>query len=102
MREFTEQELVRREKAEKIKSMGLDPFGERFDRTGYAKEIKKKYVKLNQQQYIILVNAGMAKECVSIHDYYIVDRDLAMNCNVDAKEALLSDILSYMRKKSED
>lgn len=25
MREFTEQELVRREKAEKIKSMGLDP-----------------------------------------------------------------------------
>ncbi len=69
---------------------------------GDKKEIKKKYVKLNQQQYVILVNAGMAKECVSIHDYYIVDRDLAMTCNVDAKEALLSDILSYMRKKSED
>lgn len=69
---------------------------------GKKKEIKKKYVKLNQQQYVILVNAGMAKECVSIHDYYIVDRDLAMTCNVDAKEALLSDILSYMRKKSED
>ena len=69
---------------------------------GNKKEIKKKYVKLNQQQYVILVNAGMAKECVSIHDYYIVDRDLAMTCNVDAKEVLLSDILSYMRKKSED
>lgn len=69
---------------------------------GNKKEIKKKYVKLNQQQYVILVNAGMAKECISIHDYYIVDRDLAMTCNVDAKEALLSDILSYMRKKSED
>lgn len=69
---------------------------------GNKKEIKKKYVKLNQQQYVILVNAGMAKECVSIHDYYIVDRDLAMTCNVDAKEALLSDILSYMRKRSED
>ena len=69
---------------------------------GDKKEIKKKYVKLNQQQYVILVNAGMAKECVSIHDYYIVDRDLAMTCNVDAKEVLLSDILSYMRKKSED
>lgn len=69
---------------------------------GNKKEIKKKYVKLNQQQYVILVNAGMAKECVSIHDYYIVDRDLAMTCNVDVKEALLSDILSYMRKKSED
>lgn len=69
---------------------------------GNKKEIKKKYVKLNQQQYVILVNAGMAKECVSIHDYYIVDRDLAMTCNVDAKEVLLRDILSYMRKKSED
>lgn len=69
---------------------------------GNKKEIKKKYVKLNQQQYVILVNAGMAKECVSIHDYYIVDRDLAMTCNVDAKEVLLSDILSYMRKRSED
>lgn len=69
---------------------------------GDKKEIKKKYVKLNQQQYVILVNAGMAKECVSIHDYYIVDRDLAMTCNVEVKEALLSDILSYMRKRSED
>ena len=48
------------------------------------------------------MNAGMAKECVSIHDYYIVDRDLAMTCNVEVKEALLSDILSYMRKRSED
>lgn len=64
---------------------------------GDKKEIKKKYVKLNQQQYVILVDAGMAKECVSIHDYYIVDRDLAMTCNVEAKEALLSDILSYIR-----
>lgn len=69
---------------------------------GDKKEIKKKYVKLNQQQHVILVNAGMAKECVSIHDYYIVDRDLAMTCNVEVKEALLSDILSYMRKRSED
>ena len=43
MIEFTEQELVRREKAEKIKSLGIDPFGQRFDRTGYAKEINEKY-----------------------------------------------------------
>ena len=27
MREFTEQELVRREKAENIRSLGIDPFG---------------------------------------------------------------------------
>lgn len=43
MREFTEQELVRREKAEKIREMGMDPFGHRFDRTAFAKDIKDKY-----------------------------------------------------------
>ena len=43
MREFTEQELVRREKAEKIREMGMDPFGHRFDRTAFAKDIKGKY-----------------------------------------------------------
>ena len=43
MREFTEQELVRREKAEKLKELGLDPFGQKFERTGLAQEIKDKY-----------------------------------------------------------
>ena len=43
MREFTEQELVRREKAEKLKELGLDPFGQKFERTGFAQDIKDKY-----------------------------------------------------------
>jgi len=43
MREFTEQELVRREKAENIRSLGIDPFGHRFDRTDFAKDIREKY-----------------------------------------------------------
>ena len=43
MRQFTEQELVRREKCEKLKSLGIDPFGQKFDRTGYAKEINERY-----------------------------------------------------------
>ena len=42
-REFTEQELVRREKAEKIREMGMDPFGHRFDRKDFALDIKEKY-----------------------------------------------------------
>ena len=40
MREFTEQELVRREKAENLKNMGIDPFGSRFDVTSNSKKIK--------------------------------------------------------------
>ena len=43
MREFTEQELVRREKLENIKKLGIDPFGSRFERTAFASEIKEKY-----------------------------------------------------------
>ena len=43
MREFSEQELVRREKCEKLRELGLDPFGHRFERTDYAEDIKDKY-----------------------------------------------------------
>ena len=43
MREFTEQELVRREKAEKLRELGLDPFGHVFKRTALAMDIKEKY-----------------------------------------------------------
>ena len=42
-RVFTEQELVRREKANKIAEMGIDPFGHRFDRTHLSSEIKEQY-----------------------------------------------------------
>ena len=43
MREFTDQELIRREKADKLRSLGLDPFGQRFERTAWSNEIKEKY-----------------------------------------------------------
>ena len=43
MREFSEQEIVRREKAEKLREQGLDPFGHRFDRDSFALDIVEKY-----------------------------------------------------------
>ncbi len=43
MREFTEQELVRREKLNKIKEMGIDPFGDKYDVTAFSLDIKNKY-----------------------------------------------------------
>jgi lysyl-tRNA synthetase class 2 len=43
MREFTEQELVRRKKAEELAKKGIDPFGHRFDITSNSKEIKETY-----------------------------------------------------------
>ena len=51
MREFTEQELVRREKAENIRSLGIDPFGHRFDRTDFAKDIKEKYQEVPHDEF---------------------------------------------------
>ena len=50
-RVFTEQELIRREKAEKIRSMGLDPFGQRFDKTDYAGDLKEKYSSLEHDDF---------------------------------------------------
>ena len=43
MRTFTEQELVRREKLNKIKELGIDPFGSRYDRDSFAEDIHEKY-----------------------------------------------------------
>ena len=42
-RQFTEQEQVRRSKAEKIRSLGMDPFGDSFKRTHNSKTIKDEY-----------------------------------------------------------
>ena len=37
--ERTDQELVRIEKANRIRKMGMDPFGHRFDRTHSSEDI---------------------------------------------------------------
>ena len=51
MREFTDQELIRREKAEKLKEMGLDPYGNRFDRTAFNNDIKEKYQDIEHDKF---------------------------------------------------
>ena len=51
MREFTEQELVRREKYEKLKELGIDPFGHRFDREDFAKDIREKYEEIEHDAF---------------------------------------------------
>lgn len=40
---LNEQEIIRREKAEHLRELGLDPFGSRFDRTHKTFEIKKEF-----------------------------------------------------------
>lgn len=49
-RKFTEQELVRREKVKELESLGIDPFGHRFEVTTNSKEIKEKYAKYSKEE----------------------------------------------------
>ena len=51
MREFTDQELIRREKAEKLKELGLDPYGHKFERTAWSKDIKDKYESIEHDEF---------------------------------------------------
>lgn len=49
-REFTEQELVRREKAQALKEMGIDPFGHRFEVSHQSQTLKNAYANYTHEQ----------------------------------------------------
>ena len=51
MRELTDQEKVRREKAENIKKLGMDPFGQKFERTDFAIDIKEKFKDVEHDEF---------------------------------------------------
>ena len=51
MRELTEQEIVRREKMQIIKNLGLDPFGDAFKRDSFASELKEKYENIEHDEF---------------------------------------------------
>ena len=51
MRVFTDQEIVRREKAQNIKNLGIDPFGSKFERTDFAGKIKEKYKDIDHDKF---------------------------------------------------
>jgi len=55
MREYTDQELARREKASKIREMGMDPFGHRFERTDFSSDVKDKVIGLSHDEVLEVV-----------------------------------------------
>lgn len=50
MREFTEQELVRREKVNELIEKGVKPFGDKVEQTTDSKEIKEKYLEKTKEE----------------------------------------------------
>ena len=49
-RKLTEQEIIRREKAEHLKELNIDPFGHRFDRTHNTKTFKEAFKNYTKEQ----------------------------------------------------
>ena len=47
---LSDQELVRREKAKKLESIGVDPFGSRFERDSLSSDIRAKYGSLTHEE----------------------------------------------------
>ena len=81
-REFNDQQLVRRQKAEDLKTKGINPFGNAFKRTANSKTIKEEYDNFTKEELdekkIPVVIAGrimskrrMGKMCFM----HIQDRD---------------------------
>ncbi|MFV0381137.1 MAG: lysine--tRNA ligase [Breznakia sp.] len=54
MEKYTEQELIRREKAKELEAMGIDPFGDRYDRSHKSGEIKDQYEEMNKEALLEL------------------------------------------------
>ena len=50
MREFSEQELVRRNKMEALKEKGIDPFGQKFDVTSDSKKINEEFGEFDKEK----------------------------------------------------
>ena len=49
MREFSEQELIRREKVNQLRDKGIDPFGKKIEITSNSKDIKVKFDNLTTE-----------------------------------------------------
>ncbi len=48
--QLTQQEQVRREKLEKYRELGIDPFGQRYDVTDHAEDLKAKYSNYSEEE----------------------------------------------------
>ena len=51
MRKLSEQELVRRDKLKIFDELGMDPFGQRFERDSFSADIKEKYKDVDHDEF---------------------------------------------------
>ncbi len=58
---LTEQEIVRREKADQLRELGIDPFGQRFDRTHNTETFKKAFESFTKEELHDMENKEIVK-----------------------------------------
>ncbi|MGB4984478.1 MAG: lysine--tRNA ligase [Erysipelotrichaceae bacterium] len=92
-REFSEYELVRREKVKKLEEMGVEPFGQAYNRTSMSKDILTKYADVSKEEL-----AEMAIE-VSVAGRIMTKREMgkAGFMHIQDKEGKIQ---IYIRKDS--
>lgn len=56
--QLTQQEQVRREKLEKYRELGIDPFGQRYDVTDHAEDLKAKYANYSEEELEAMESHG--------------------------------------------
>ena len=67
MEELNDQELVRREKLEKLKKLGVDPYGSKFERTDTTKSCREKVLnKTNEELNVNHIYVKVAGRAMSI------------------------------------
>ena len=86
---LNDQELVRREKLQKLRDMGVDPYGERFDRTDDSKTCREKIQnKTNEeletnQVYVTIAGRIMQMRKMGKASFFnIQDREGKMQCYI--------------------
>ena len=92
--ERTDQELVRIEKANRIREMGMDPFGHRFDRTHSSEDVREQYSKYEHDElekvdtYLVALKSNIESED---YEQAVENLDICVYIleHIDDKEAFL-------------
>ena len=62
MEKLTEQEIIRRQKMEELKAMGIDPFGHAYERTHKSGQIREEFGELTKEELEEIERAQQEEE----------------------------------------
>ena len=66
---LTEQEIVRRNKMEDLRAKGIDPFGQKFERTATSGSLKKEFLDKTKEELLELNIIGVGEKHKKVDDF---------------------------------